>query len=311
MKKTHLITSSLGIALLLASAAPALADEGSDDSVTASSSLRVEMHDKQDGKRPLFMLGMPKLKFMASTSAHMERKGQDDEDATSTDDRIENKGQQMHIEKMDEHASVSIDNRIEALQKLSARLASIKLLPADVLAKLQASITSEIDALTALKTSIGTTTATTTLKADLKALEKVTKEHLFAEPKARIAAAASRINAVVTQLTALAGKLETRISDAQKAGIDVTAATSALTDLKAKIADAKIQADAAVSLTADLTVSTSTQATNKATMKTAGQKLVVAQKDLAAARHDAATIIGIVKKGNGEDHATTTATTTP
>jgi hypothetical protein len=299
MNKTKLITSSLGIALLLATAVPALAH---DVDVDATTSVRVG--DDHEGKRPLFVL--PKLKFMASTTAHVE-KDRDNDEATST----EKKGQEKRIEKMDDHAIGSIDKRIDALTKLSDRLANIKLLPADVLAKLQASIASEIQALTALKTSIGTTTATSTLKADLKAFEKISHEHLLVEPKARIAAAASRINAVVTQLNALVTKLDARITAAKNNGVDVTAATTALADLKIKIADANTQADAAVAHTADLTVSTSTEATSKAILKAAGQKLVTAQKDLAAARHDAATIIGIVKKkDNSSVTATTTATTT-
>jgi hypothetical protein len=90
-----------------------------------------------------------------------------------------------------------------------------------------------------------------------------------------------------------------------------------MTDLKAKLADAKTQADAAVAEVANLQVDNgdkTVQTANTTALKDAKAKLVVAQKDLAAARHDAATIYGVVKgkggvEGQGSVHATTSAET--
>lgn len=304
MNKTKLITSAAGIALLAASAAPLFAFADDDSlSVNASTSVHVgEKAETSEEHEGIFTNLSAKLGLHASTSE--ERR------ASSTENRIQ-KGK--------EKAASEIDKRIESLQKLSERLAKIKLLPADVLASIQASITAEIAQLTDLKAKIAADTSTTTIKADAQSITKANRVYLLVEPKARIAAAASRIDAVVAQLTTLAGKLQARITAAETAGVDVSAAVSAMTDLNAKLADAKTQADAAVSGTVNLQVDNGDKtvfAANLAALKAARTKLANAEKDLAAARHDAAVIYSVVKgkggvEGKGEAHATTTATTTP
>lgn len=306
MKYASLITSATGIALLLASAAPALAHDGADDSLEASTSIHVGTEDN-GGKQGLFDFAK-KLKLTASSTTRIEK--EDMKKASSTEKRIE---------KAQDKAGDSIDKRIESLKKLAERLSKMKLLPADTLATIQASITTEIKVLTDLKAKIGSDTATTTVKADKDSITKAHRDYLLVMPKAQIAAAASRINAVVAQFQTLAGKLDTRLAAAKTAGADTTAASAALADFKLKIADAKVQADAAVALTVNLQADNGDKtvlAANLAKLKEARAKLEAAHKDLAAARADAAKIYGVVKgkegKGNGVIHsnATTTASTT-
>jgi hypothetical protein len=299
MKYASRVISATGIALLLASAAPALAREsgsdtsGSGHSVEASTTVNVETGDKR-GDRGFFNL--PKLKFMASSTSRVEKNDDNDHHASSTEKRIE---------KTQEKAGDSIDKRIESLQKLSARLAGMKLLSADALASIQASLAAEIKVLTDLKAKIGSSTATTTLKADVESITKANRTYLLVMPKAQIAAAASRLNAVVIQFQALTTKLEARIATVAATGADVTVSNAALADFKAKIADAKVQADAAVALTANLQADNGDKtvlAANNAKLKEARAKLELAQKDLAAARADAAKIYGVVKGKEGKDH---------
>jgi hypothetical protein len=120
------------------------------------------------------------------------------------------------------------------------------------------------------------------------------------------------VNAVVAQFTALTAKLQARITAAQAAGSDVSAATTALADFSAKLADAKNQADAAVAETANLSVDNgdkSVLAANNAALKDARAKLVLAEKALKAAEADARTIAKVLKgKGESGAHATTSAT---
>jgi chromosome segregation ATPase len=210
-----------------------------------------------------------------------------------------------------------IDQRIKSLQELLKRLEGMKLLPADTLVTIQTAINAEIQTLTDLKAKIATDTATTTIKADAQSITKANRVYLLVEPKARIAAAASRVNAVVTQMQALSVKLQARLTAAQTAGADITASSAALTDFNAKIADAKVQADAAVTETANLQVDNGDKtilAANLAALKDARAKLDAAQKDLVAARQDAAKIYGIVKgkegKGNGVSASATTSAET-
>ncbi len=317
MNKISLVTSAAGIALLLASAAPALADEHESDdvSVQASSSVSVTQGDQNDdaqgdentgGHGGLFQ----RLGALGSTTIRAKIEQHTQLKASTTEKKMA---------KIEDKSAAAIDKRIEDLKKLSARLAEIKLIPADVLASIQASLSAEIQQLTDLKAKIASDTSTTTVKADAEDITKANRVYVLVEPKAHVAASDSRIDAVVTQLTTLAGKLQTRITAAQSAGVDVSAAVSAMTDMNAKLTDAKAKADAAVSETANLKADNGDKtvaAANLAALKDARAKLVAAQQDLAAARHDAATIYGTVKgkggvEGKGSLHATTTATTTP
>lgn len=311
MKQNSLIAPALSVALLLGAAAPALAS----DTVSASGTVQInqqsqtvhvdtEASTEHDGRFTLQGSGL----FASGTS---RTRGEDMHKGSSTEDRMHNKGEANfhHILVGQEKGSEAIDARIESLTELSARLANLKLLSPEILASIQISLNAEIAKLTALKAQISSDTSTTTLKKNLKDITEGNRVFLVVEPKARIAASASRINAVVTQMQALSTKLQTRITTAQTAGVNVTAATTALTDLNAKIADAKVQAAAAVSLTANLQADNgdaTVKAANKAALKEARTKLELANKDLAAARHDVGSIYAVVKVS---EH--TTASTTP
>ncbi|MDB5195086.1 MAG: hypothetical protein JWO84_270 [Parcubacteria group bacterium] len=317
MNKTSLITSGAGIALLLASAAPALAQDGgaqhADESVSTSVSVTTngqttseEVH-QGGGLRT----GVPKLHPMpmASTTMHMENK-----DNSKSGDHMNNgTSTQVRMAKVDDKAAQAIDVRIKSLQELSARLATLKMLPASTLASIQTTLAAEIQTLIDLKAKIASDMSTTTIKADVDSITKANRVFLLVEPKARIASAASRVNAVVLQMQTLATKLQTRITAAQTAGVNVSAAVTALADFNAKTADAKVNADAAVSETVNLQADNGNQtvlAANKVALKDAEAKLKTAQKDLKAARDDAKTIADVVRgKGDVKVTATTTAET--
>lgn len=295
MTYSKLITAGLSTALLLGSAAPALADErGQDDSGS-------EVHAPAS---------FPGSSFLQGISARVEERRQ--EHASNTEDRQQKQEelQQQRQQKLEDRGTNEIDKRIESLTKLKERLSGVKLIGADVLAGILSSIDAEIAKLQGLKTNITSGEASTTLKADVQSVTKSLRIYALVEPQAHIAASASRISAVVTQMTALADKLQARIDSAKSAGTDTTAAESALADLKVKIADAKVQADAAVSETANLQADNgdaTVRASNNAALKDARHKLVAAEKDLAAARHDAAKVYAVVKGSGG--NATTTPST--
>ncbi len=108
--------------------------------------------------------------------------------------------------------------------------------------------------------------------------------------------ASARISRVVKQMTDLAAKLQTRVTAAQTAGHDVTALTAALADLHAKLADATTLS-ASITTAAAATPLTTPNHANKAQVKanhTALKQMQTiarnAERDLVAARKDAATI---------------------
>lgn len=316
MKYSSLITSATGIALALATVAPglALAHDGTDDAtVQASASVQVnddsQSGNQGQGERKGFLANIFKPKFMASTTAHVEKPEKEHSNVGSTTPKGDKQGE--HMDKVQAKAGTSIDARIKSLTELKARLASIKLLPADQLAAISASIDAEIKILTDLKAKIGDDMATTTLKADVDSITKANRVYLLVEPKARIAASASRINAVVTQMQLLAAKLQTRITDAHTAGIDVTSSNAALADFNAKVADAKVQADAAVTMTANLQVDNGDKtvlAANLAALKAARTKLQAAEADLKTARKDVKTITDAIKVHVSGNASTTVET---
>ncbi len=305
MKYTPLATSALTLALLISGAAPTLADDsvGSEDrNISVSGTVQVQAEQEDHGD-------FPGARFLGGLKARL---GGDDQrehlNASTSDDRKADR-EANRMEKGQERGSSEIDRRIESLTNLKTRLASIKLLDATALATISANLDAEIAKLQSLKTQIQSDTSTSTLKDDVKSITQGLRIFAVVEPKARIAASASRINAVVTQMTALTTKLQARIDAAKTAGTDTTSAVTALADLQAKIADAKVQADAAVSLTANLAADNgdaTVRASNLQALKDAKAKLVLAQKDLADARHDAGTIRDIVKGSGGSDNASTT-----
>lgn len=306
MKYTPLATSALALSLLMGSALPALAEDSvqGDASVGTTATVQVQGEHEDHGD-------FPGARFLGGLKNRI--KGSEDEDKgehlASTSRETKADREENRMQKGQERGSSEIDKRIESLTNLKNRLASIKLLDATALATITANLDAEIAKLQALKTQIQSDTSTTTLKDDVKSITQGLRIFAVVEPKARIAASASRINAVVTQMTALSAKLQTRIDAAKTAGTDTTAAVAALADLQAKIADAKVQADAAVALTVNLAPDNgdaTIRASNLQALKDAKAKLVLAQKDLADARHDAATVRGVVKGSGGSDHASTT-----
>lgn len=323
MNTAKILTATAGVALLLSTALPALATETSNStSVEVESSTEVEGEVEHPREGGGYRLDIEKnRKTASSTREQKERRDREEREhrlaSSSEDRRLEREdrkasttGERMEkrAEKVQEKAGEAIEKRIKSLIELKARLANIKLLSADQLASLTATLDTEIASLTALQGKIAAGTATSTLKSDVKSITQDHRVFQLVEPKARIAAAASRIKAVATQLELLSTKLQERITAAQAAGTDVAAATAALADFNLKVADAKVQADAAVSLTASLAPDNGDKTVleaNKKALKDARTKLVNGEKDLAAARHDAATIYGVVK-GKGEVKTTTT-----
>ncbi len=308
MKHSKVAASTLALAILLGTALPALADEGSNENETeieASSS--TEIH-----------AGFPGANFLQGIRDRIQNKVEDREERrASTSQKIEDKKaeiQDHREQELEDRGASEIDKRIEALTKLKDRLSGIKLIDSSILANILAGIDTQIASLEALKTQITSGTATSTLKTDVQSITKGFRTFALVEPKAHIAASASRINAVVTQMTAFADKLQARIDAAKAAGTDTASAETALADMKTQLADAKAQADAAVSETENLQPDNgdaTVRASNLAALKDARAKLVTAAKDLAKARHDIAQIYAVVKGSGGSSaEATTTASTT-
>ena len=208
-----------------------------------------------------------------------------------------------NIVKAISNANTQITARINSLNKLSTKVQAMVHLSADEKSTIAGTVSSDISSLGALETKIDSD-ATTTLKTDIQSITKGERIYMLVEPQIMILAAADRAATVGDMLTALVSKIETRLTSTPNA-----IASSLLTDLQAKVADAQTQSAAAISETASLQPDNgvaSVQASNTATLKDARSKIKTAQADLKAAYQDAKQIVQAIK-GSKSTTATTSS----
>ena len=216
------------------------------------------------------------------------------------------------MERMHATANKEIDRRTAALDALSARVQAMKHITDSDKTSLEGMITAEASNLAALKTTIAADTDLTTLKADIQSITKSYRIFMLIIPRGHIIAAADRVNDVAGAMGDVGTKLQTRITAAQAAGNDVATLNTALTDLTAKLTDAKTNAAAAIAEISGLTPDNGDQAVmnaNTAALRDARKKINAAQADIKAARQDAQTIIKGLKAMKQSGTATTTGTT--
>ncbi len=206
-------------------------------------------------------------------------------------------------------ADQEIDRRIENLNDLLTRVQGMHALADADKAAIRATVTNQVNMLTALKGKIDADTDAATLRTDVKSITSSYRIYALIIPQVRIIAAADRIVTIANQMQQLSAKFQARISEAQGAGFDMTAALAALADYNAKVADAGAQAQAAVTEITTLSPDNGDKASmtaNANALKDARAKIVAAQKDLRDARQDAATIL---KEVRGKLPASATAST--
>jgi len=166
--------------------------------------------------------------------------------------------------------------------------------------------------LNALKAKINADTDLETLKGDVKSITDSYRIYALIIPQGGIITAADRIVTISTTMQLIAVKFETRIAAAATAGNDVTALRVVFEEYKAKLADASLQAQAAVNAIVTLVPDNgdaAKKAANTKALKDARAQIVVAQKALQTARKDADKII-IALKGMKAAASTTTTTET-
>lgn len=270
MKK---LLSALISVLVAGTPVLALANDGSDDSGTSGSGhSSVEVGDDHGGLR-------------ASFDARIGNSGKG-----SDDFRDRAKG----------HAHDEIERRIDALNRISLRIDDAKRISIDDKASLVASIEAQIDALNDLKAKIEADDTTDELRADIQSITKSHRVFALVLPQTAITAAADRVLTVAGQMETFSAKLEARIDAATD--VDTDELNDKLADYDAKVADAKVKANAAIDIVDDLDADEGDSAAlsaNVSALKDARAKIVAAQADLKAAREDARFIAAAVK-GHGE-----------
>ena len=110
-----------------------------------------------------------------------------------------------------------------------------------------------------------------------------------------VTAQATRVQNIADLMAAVSLKLSLRLAGSTADPVDIAAANTALADLNAQIADARLQATAAFGHIASATAAGSTKANTNAELKIARADMVVARQDLAAARKDINKILQILR----------------
>lgn len=211
-----------------------------------------------------------------------------------------------------DRAHQEIDRRVMGLNALIGRVQAMLNLSATDKAAIAATLTAQVNALNALKAEVDADADAEALKADVKTVTDSYRIYALVMPQGAIIAAADRIVTVGAKLNLIAAKFETRIAAAAAAGNDTAAVRALFDEYKAKIADASLQAQAAVNAIVVLTPDegdAAKKAANLKALKDARAQIVLAQKDLQTARQNANKILVALKGMKLSATATTTTQT--
>src|SRR5579862_790448 len=143
--------------------------------------------------------------------------------------------QQQHLANIKSRGDAEINRRLTTLNSLSGKISSDSRLSSTAKTTLTAQVTSEISNLTSLKAKLDAETTLDGASADAKSIISDYRVYALIVPKILLIRTADDQLVVESKLTALAGKLQSRISQAQSSGKDVSTLTSLLSDLNSKV----------------------------------------------------------------------------
>lgn len=147
--------------------------------------------------------------------------------------------QQTRVQNIITKGNQEISRRLTSLNNLTAKINAATKLTASNKTALSSEVATEISGLTALKTKLDAETTIAGAKADAQQIYGDYRVYALILPKVHLIKLADDIQAADSKLTALAGKLQTRISAAQQAGKDVSALQTQLADMNSKISAAQ------------------------------------------------------------------------
>jgi hypothetical protein len=212
-----------------------------------------------------------------------------------------------------DRADKEIDRRVAALTELTTKINAMEQVSPENKASLSATLQTQITALASLKAKIDADADINTLKTDIKSITESYRIYMLVIPQGHVVATADAAVSAWNLLNSLAGKLDARIAAAQAAGTDVSAETKLMTDMKAKMADAQVQAQASVSAVATLTPDNGDKTVmqaNKTALAKARAALKAGREDLKAARQDAQKVVTALGKMKVQSSTTASSTTT-
>lgn len=200
---------------------------------------------------------------------------------------------EARLTKLHTECDTEVDKRITSLTSVQARINELQKLSSDQKNTFISEITTDSNGLTALKAKCDSDTDLTTLRNDYRSV--FTTYRIFAVflPQLHLLAAVDTMGVTADKLSDLANKLQIRI---QNAG-NPSNLTSLLSDMQAKIADAKTQYTNAESQVTSLTPQSynTDPAGTKQALTTARTDIKTGAQDLRDAFADAKQIVQALK----------------
>jgi hypothetical protein len=190
-------------------------------------------------------------------------------------------------------ADNAINARLTSLNDVATRINGLVKLSSDQKTQFSGEITTDINGLTSLKTKVDADTDLATLRTDYRSI--FTTYRIYAEflPWVHLLVASDTMDVTADKLSDLATKLQSRI---QAAG-NPSNMTTLLSDMQAKIADARTQYSNVQSQITSLTPQSydNDPSGTTATIKNARSEIQTGASDLRAAFADAKQIIQLLK----------------
>jgi hypothetical protein len=208
-------------------------------------------------------------------------------------------------------ADQEITRRVTLLTQLNTNVQAMVKVSATEKSAIATEVQTEISSLTSLKATIDAETSITSLRTDIQSITKDYRIFMLVIPQGRIEVAADKIETVVSDYSTLSTTLQARIA-AAPAGTDTTQVNAWLSDMNTQTASANAQAEAAVSLVANLQPdqgNATIQASNTAALKSAAADIKTALADLKTARTDAGDIVKAIESWKVSTSASSTIST--
>ena len=188
-----------------------------------------------------------------------------------------------------------IDQRLDTITKLQARVAGAAALTVADRAALQSQLTADTSGLTALRAAIDGDTDVHVLKADLRKIATDFRVYLLMAPKVADVIAADNELAAVARLDTQATKLQARIDADTAAGKDVTGAQADLDAMTAKVAQVSPLVAGIPAAVLPLTPTQYNAGTAKPILVSSRTSLQAGRGLLAGARADARACVAALK----------------
>jgi len=216
---------------------------------------------------------------------------------------------QNRMDAMENRGDKATADRIDSLNKLEARIQSLRNLSDDQKAALTAQIQVAIANMTNIQAKLQSDTTSAALKADLQTIAPDYRVYLLVMPQVSLLSAADRVDTLVQSLQTIQSKIQSRLTGNASLSSNTTISAD-LSDMSAKLSDASSLAASVKTEISGLKPDSgdaTLKASNTAALKDARAKIQTAHQDLQAVRKDAGDIVKLIKGAGVNAGATTSA----